>query len=187
VARYNGPGNSYDEATGIALDSSGNVYVTGESSGSGTGGDYATIKYDSAGSEIWVRRYNGPANGWDYATGIALDSSGNVYVTGRSWGSGTEYDYATIKYSQPFIVYPNPYKPPEGHTEITFSELTENVRIRIFTISGELIIDRQIVGQSSWVWDGKNERGEAVARGIYIYLITNSEGGKKIGKIAIIK
>ncbi len=189
VRRYNGPGNGSDYAEGIALDSLGNVYVTGRSWGSGTGGDYATIKYDSAGNELWVRRYNGPANGWDwdYATGIALDSLGNVYVTGRSWGSGTEYDYATIKYSQPFIVYPNPYKPPEGHTEITFSELTENVRIRIFTISGELIIDRQITGQSSWVWDGKNERGKAVARGIYIYLITNSEGGKKIGKIAIIK
>ncbi len=187
VARYNGPGNYIDCAYGIALDSSGNVYVTGESHGSGTVGDYATIKYDSDGNELWVARYNGPGNSYDYATGIALDSSGNVYVTGNSRESGTRNDYATIKYSQPFIVYPNPYKPPEGHTQITFSGLSEDVRVRIFSISGELIIDRQIAGQSSWVWDGKNERGEAVARGIYIYLITNSEGGKKIGKIAIIR
>ena len=187
VARYNGPGNYIDCAYGIALDSLGNVYVTGESHGSGTVGDYATIKYDSAGNELWVARYNGPGNSYDYATGIALDSSGNVYVTGNSRESGTRNDYATIKYSQPFIVYPNPYKPPEGHTQITFSGLSEDVRVRIFSISGELIIDRQIAGQSSWVWDGKNERGEAVARGIYIYLITNSEGGKKIGKIAIIR
>ena len=98
VARYNGPGNSYDYAEGIALDSSGNVYVTGRSDGSGTEYDYATIKYDSSGSELWLARYNGPANGWDEAYDIALDSLGNVYVTGWGQGTGTDVDYATIKY-----------------------------------------------------------------------------------------
>ena len=99
VVRYNGPGNDWDSALAIALDSSGNVYVTGYSYGSGTSLDYATIKYNNEGVEQWVARYNGPGNRYDQSNAIAVDSSGNVYVTGESWGSGTEYDYATIKYN----------------------------------------------------------------------------------------
>ena len=101
VKRYNGPGNNWDEAWALALDSSGNAFVTGASDGSGTSSDYATIKYYSNGDTAWVRRYNGPADTADIAYCIVADGSNNVYVTGYSWGSGTNYDYATIKY------YPN--------------------------------------------------------------------------------
>jgi hypothetical protein len=98
VARYNGPGNGEDDGVAIASDGSGNVYVTGQSLGLWTGYDYATVKYDSAGQQQWVARYNGPGNGEDDAVAIAVDSSGNVYVTGQSTGLGTGFDYATIKY-----------------------------------------------------------------------------------------
>jgi hypothetical protein len=98
AARYNGPGNRGDYAVAIALDSSGKVYVTGYSWGSGTGPDYATVAYDSSGNQHWLARHNGPGNGGDAAVDIALDSSGNVYVTGGSIGSGTDSDYTTIKY-----------------------------------------------------------------------------------------
>ena len=98
VARYDGPESGNDGATAIAVDDSGNVYVTGSSFGSGTDVDYATIKYDSSGQQQWVARYNGPANGGDDAVAIAVDSSHNVYVTGFSFGAGTSQDYATIKY-----------------------------------------------------------------------------------------
>jgi uncharacterized delta-60 repeat protein len=99
VRRYNGPGSDYDEGTSLAVDGQGNVYVTGYSTGSGTADDYATIKYDSAGVEQWVQRYNGPGNDNDFASSLAVDGQGNVYVTGYSTGSGTSFDYATIKYN----------------------------------------------------------------------------------------
>ena len=94
VARYNGTANSQDEATAIAVDASGNVYVTGHSRGTGTWGDYATIKYNSSGDTLWVARYNGPGNWHDIAKDIVVDGAGNVYVTGQS-----NYDCATIKYN----------------------------------------------------------------------------------------
>jgi hypothetical protein len=97
--RYNGPGNYYDVATGVMADGGDNVIVTGSSTGSGSGYDYATIKYSSAGVSLWTNRYNGPGNITDYATAVALDGSNNVIVTGYSVGSGRYFDYATIKYS----------------------------------------------------------------------------------------
>ena len=99
AARYNGPGNGEDLANALAIDGSDNVYVTGASVGSQTDSDYATIKYDAAGTQQWAARYNGPGNGYDSATAIAVDSLGNAYVTGTSFGSrSTSNDYATIKY-----------------------------------------------------------------------------------------
>jgi len=90
--RYDG-GND-DRAYGIAVDPSGNVYVTGYSN-NGVNLDYLTIKYDSNGDTVWKKIYNNGNN--DEGKGIAVDPSGNVYVTGYS-NNGTNNDYFTIKY-----------------------------------------------------------------------------------------
>ena len=99
TARYNGPSNSNDIASEVAVDKAGNVFITGSSHGGTNKLDYVTIKYNSAGQQQWLQRYNGTANDTDAATGIDLDLFSNVYVTGYSKNTGANsYDYVTIRY-----------------------------------------------------------------------------------------
>jgi hypothetical protein len=93
--RYNGPGNNNDKAYAIAVDDSGNVYVTGESTGMTTWLDLATIKYNPEGDTAWIRRYG--TGGWDKANAISVDNAGNVYVTGFCDGFPGQ-EYVTVKY-----------------------------------------------------------------------------------------
>ena len=84
--RYGGPGNGDDRASAVAVDGSGDVMVTGYSANSGSGYDYATIKYSSAGLPLWTNLYNGPGNGEDRATAVAVDAKNEAVVTGYSVG-----------------------------------------------------------------------------------------------------
>jgi len=99
VSRYNGPGDGEDRANAITADSSGNCYVTGKCINSSGNADYATIKYLNDGAQAWATRYDGPANLDDEAYAIAVDDSGNVYVTGKSLGGVGDLDYVTVKYN----------------------------------------------------------------------------------------
>lgn len=101
ASSYNGLGQDYDEAVDIAIDASGNVYVTGRSDRDefvNINYDYATVKYNAAGVQQWVSTYNGTGNLDDRANALALDASGNVYVTGQSFNPANE-DAVTIKYN----------------------------------------------------------------------------------------
>jgi hypothetical protein len=97
-ARYNGPGNRIDWLTVMALDQVGNVYVTGESQRDYFSSDYATLKYDPHGNQLWEARYHGLGNRGNWASALTVDNDNNVYVTGSSSGVGTREDYATVKY-----------------------------------------------------------------------------------------
>jgi hypothetical protein len=99
VVKYNSSGTQqwtkqlgteeYDEARGVATDSSGNVYVVGGTKGRLNGisnsgrTDVFVIKFNSSGTRKWTK----PLGTWqtDLANGVATDSSGNVYVTGVTY------------------------------------------------------------------------------------------------------
>jgi hypothetical protein len=99
IDTYNGPANGWDYTTAIAVDFSGNVYVTGASDGGATSADMTTIKYNSLGVQQWVARYDGSLNLPDEGDAIVVDGSGNVYVTGYSIISPFIYNLVLIKYN----------------------------------------------------------------------------------------
>jgi hypothetical protein len=103
TARYN---ENYpipnDYASAIVVDSYSNVYVTGQAKGpTFSYMDYATVKYDSNGNQLWVRIYNSIYDNHDRATAMALDKNGNAIVTGNSVTSDTlgNFSYNTLKYN----------------------------------------------------------------------------------------
>ena len=100
VADYAGPGNSEDMVFGIAVAAGGAIFVTGRSVGSDGTFDYATQQIHPDGSGGWVRRYSTDLAGEDQATALAIDATGDVYVTGYSALSEKSlYDVVTIKYA----------------------------------------------------------------------------------------
>ena len=78
-----------DVSLGVATDASGNVYVTGTTTGA-LEGPYAgnvdgfVRAYDPNGTALWTRQFG--TGGGDYAYGVATDTNGNVYVTGSTNG-----------------------------------------------------------------------------------------------------
>jgi hypothetical protein len=96
VYRYNGPGNSWDEANSIVAGADGNVYAAGWSYDSLTGYDFTIISLTPSGGERWVYRYNGPGDRYDDAYSIVYGADGNIYAAGYSTGSGTGNDFTAI-------------------------------------------------------------------------------------------
>ncbi|NJK70125.1 MAG: hypothetical protein HC941_29725, partial [Microcoleus sp. SU_5_3] len=78
-----------DAALGVKIDAANNVYLVGYTNTSSNADAYI-YKYDSNGNEIWKKVFSSQvtfADPGDYATGVDLDNSGNIYVAGNTWGS----------------------------------------------------------------------------------------------------
>jgi hypothetical protein len=99
ISIYEGNNTGGRQPSAIAVDESGNVFVTGYGYQTGNYFDFLTIKYDSLGNEKWVRFYDTGAHEIDQATGIKTDKAGNVYVTGYASLGGIHWVYCTIKYN----------------------------------------------------------------------------------------
>jgi DNA-binding beta-propeller fold protein YncE len=101
VSRFKARADRNNQARAIAISPDGKtLYVTGRGYGSSTY-DYLTVAYNAAtGAARWFTRYNGRANGNDYANTVVVAPGGkSVYVTGGSPGKTSSTDFATVAYN----------------------------------------------------------------------------------------
>lgn len=80
-----------DEAYGIAVTPTGNIYISGNTNGTLPGqtssgnADAFVSKYDGAGNVVWTRQFG--SSGLDFAYGVAVDAAGNIYTAGYTSGA----------------------------------------------------------------------------------------------------
>ena len=95
---HNAVANRNDSIRAIAVDAAQNVYVCGESFNALGKSDYLTLKFSQTGVEQWAAVFEGDAQGNDLVHDIALDATGNVFVTGQSALNNSRTEYLTVKY-----------------------------------------------------------------------------------------
>jgi DNA-binding beta-propeller fold protein YncE len=100
-SRYDRPGHASDHAGQIVVDPASNIIVSGWSEAAGRGVEYATVKYDRGGNQLWAARYDPPGSMAGFKDLLA-DPDGNILVTGlfqTSW-SPQLGDAITLKYDR---------------------------------------------------------------------------------------
>ncbi len=98
VWQYGDAKTGKQEAKAMAVDSSGNIILTGYQLLSGTDNDFYTVKINSDGSGVaWTAPYNNSGKD-DQAVAVAGDSENNIIVTGHAQ-VGSKFDFQTIKYN----------------------------------------------------------------------------------------
>jgi hypothetical protein len=206
---FDGEADNSDIAYSLVMsDIDNSVYVTGSSKSSSEPGseDMMTIKLDaSTGDVLDTAIYNGASYGEDVAYDIAIDTAGNVFVTGYTASLGgsdnlsSATDYLTMKYSKRswsnktniqvpgsiklFQNYPNPFNP---YTTIKFSMSERGMaKLAVYDILGRqvsILLDQQLSrGEYSAVFDGTS-----VASGVYFYVLTVNKN-REVRKMILIK
>ncbi len=93
---------STGHANSLALDPQGNIYFAGPFKDlNANQTDFYTLKYNSSGTLLIFEKYNGTGSSYDEPAKIVLNNQNEIFVGGSSYGSGSNYDLALIKYIQP--------------------------------------------------------------------------------------
>lgn len=180
----------------VVSQTDGCIYVTGSSKTGTEPGteDMLTIKYElQTGAVLDSLRYDGPANSEDVAYDIALDTAGNIYITGYTVPLGgndfisQSSDYITLKYAGGHLVkksassnnnpvtfrlyqnYPNPFNPV---TTLKFSVPNSGmVKLAVYDVLGkevDVLVDQHMsAGEYSVAFKGND-----LASGVYFYELT---------------
>lgn len=159
----------------IAIDSRNNIWVA-------AGNGIARIDGASGVVELFNTFSSGLVS--DDVRSLTIDPrSGDLYIgTGRGMSILKSTTAAIAEDVLDVLAFPNPYVITSPYDTVSFN-YAKRTRISVYNAAGELV--RNIQNRMSW--DGRNERGEQVASGVYVFVLEDEQGTVARGKILLIR
>lgn len=144
----------------------------------------ALLSIENAGKQFYpyyhkttdLPRYLTPAFGAD-VTRVNLAAA--ISLAGMREGPAPDLDGV--------MAYPNPARPSRGHSCIRFANMTAGGNLALYNLAGERVWETAVGGDGAAEWPLVNARGEAAAAGVYLFVVTDPDGGRISSKVAVIR
>lgn len=153
--------------------------------------DGAAAKLKASTLSVW--RLNEDQGVWERQAGASVDAAGRT--VSQTVSHFSSYALLALPDTEVSSVYasPVPFRPSAGDTArygswtdgIKFRNLPSGGKIRIYTVSGQLVRQLAIIPPIVQ-WDVKNSDGQVVASGVYLWEVTSGKN-RRTGKLVVIK
>jgi hypothetical protein len=117
---------------------------------------------------------------------IAAELNKNGVYHWRASADNADWSEFSVTLKLDIHAYPVPFRSSDGHSRITFTNLPENSKIVVASVSGITVFTQSGVGPGEWAWNVKNDKGRDLASGVYLFAV-DSQGGSAQGKIVVIR
>ena len=140
---------------------------------------------------LLVARYDDAAALWTLVPS-AVDTSGHTLLaTLDHFSSYAPFFGAAGAADSDGVVFPQPWEVgdaggPYGAQALTFANYPAGTKVRLLSLTGELIWDGTAGAAGVLTWDGRNKSGRPVASGTY-YAIIEGAGARKLRRVAVIR
>ncbi|OGF48663.1 MAG: hypothetical protein A2231_00830 [Candidatus Firestonebacteria bacterium RIFOXYA2_FULL_40_8] len=158
-----------------------------------------TIPYESADvtgldeKTLRIFYYDGIKGKYEIVPGVQTISGGKVTASVTRFTAYRIIGTYLASNLDDVIGYPSPFNISTAvGGKFKVRNLPVDCTMTVYNIAGEKIRElseaSQSVSNAGWIeWDGKNEIGETVGQGMYVYVIKTADGQKKTGKVGVIK
>ena len=163
------------DITALEIDSRGNAWI---------GARNGLARRDNASGNVEVFTTSNSGIVGNEISGLAIDPvTGDLYVATTVGLSRTPSRFGAPTFDvQAILAFPNPYVVTAAGERLQFN-FGRPGNVRIFTVAGELVADRDVNAG----WDGTNDGGSAVASGVYLFVVTDEEGQIGRGKLLLVR